>query len=108
LDYELRAARQYNSLVLAKSHRGVAAPKIFGVRCDGILRLGESFGRMITANHCESPPLIRSFLIDFALPNAFRAVVCAKFFPRADVLVANNVNIERDARSAKISWPKQV
>jgi hypothetical protein len=47
-------------------------------------------------------------LIDFAHPCAFRAVVCAKFFPRADALVANNVNIERDARSAKISWPKHV
>jgi hypothetical protein len=85
-----------------------ASPKFLArdatVSCDW----GESFGRVMTANHCESPPLIRSFLIDFARPYAFRAVVCAKFFPRADVLVANNVNIEHHARSAKISWPKQV
>jgi hypothetical protein len=65
-----------------------------------ILRSGE-FGALqdrITANH---PALIRSFLIDFDCPRVPQAVICAKFFHRADAFAANSVNAKWNARRAK-------
>jgi len=69
--------------------------------------LNDKFAGVVTANHPESPALIRSFLIGFGYSRTFRAAICAKFFGRVDLSVANGVDAKHNARCAKIFASKR-
>jgi hypothetical protein len=61
----------------------------------------EKFSGVSMPNHPESLALIRSFLIDFDCLRALRAAICAKFFARTDLRIANSVDMKCNARRAK-------
>jgi len=72
------------------------------MRCDGMLRLGENFGRVTRANHRESPRTDSLIFGRFCLSGVSFAAICAKIFLHADVLVAIDVIAKRKACSLKI------
>jgi len=46
-------------------------------------------------------------LIDFGCSQTLRAAICAKFFARVGLRVANSVDVKRNMHRAKIFTPKR-
>jgi hypothetical protein len=64
--------------------------------------LNEKFAGVMTANHPESPCTDSLIFDRFGSSRAFRAAICAKFFARVDLRVANGVDAKHNAHCAEI------
>jgi len=56
----------------------------------------------MTANHPESLCTDSLIFDRFGWLRAFRAAICAKFFARVDLCIANDVDAEHNARCVEI------